>query len=67
MQINEQPEEEPDKTITCSYECDGLIALSKIEDDFYVIEDDDYEMALNLDQMLFLIESFNRIKDKPIK
>ena len=67
MQINEQLEEEPDKTITCSYECDGLIALSKIEDDFYVIEDDDYEMALNLDQMLFLIESFNRIKDKPIK
>ena len=68
MQINEQPEEEEfDKTITCSYECDGLIALSKIEDDFYVIEDDDYEMTLNLDQMLFLIESFNRIKDKPVK
>jgi hypothetical protein len=67
MQINEQPEEEFDKTITCSYECDGLIASSKIEDDFYVIEDDDYEMTLNLDQMLFLIESFNRIKDKPVK
>lgn len=68
MQTNEQPEEEEfDKTITCSYECDGLIALSKIEDDFYVIEDDDYEMTLNLDQMLFLIESFNRIKDKPVK
>ena len=69
MQINEQPEEEEefDKTIICSYECNGLIALSKIEDDFYIIEDDDYEMTLNLDQMLFLIESFNRIKDKPVK
>ena len=66
----EEPEpykEEMDKRITCSYECDSLIALTKYDEDFYVIEDDDYEIALNLDQILFLIESFNRIKDKPVK
>jgi hypothetical protein len=41
--------------------------LSKFEDDFYTIEDDDYEICLTLDQMQFLMESFNRIKDKKIK
>lgn len=59
--------EELDKRITCSYESDSLIALTKYDEDFYVIEDDDYEIALNLDQILFLIESFNRIKNKPVK
>ena len=60
-------ESELDKIISCSYECDGLIMLNKYDDDFYVIEDDDYEIALTLDQMQFLMESFNRIKDKKIK
>ncbi len=65
--LDELEEKEMEGVITCSYEYDSLIALSKFDDDFYVIEDDDYEIALNLDQMLFLVESFNRIKDKPVK
>lgn len=64
-----EPEEklEEEYFITCSYEYDSLIALTKVNDDCYVIEDDNYEIELNLDQMLFLMESFNRIKDKPVK
>ena len=61
-----EEEEELEKSITCLYECDTLIALTKIDDDLYVIEDDNYEIEINLDQMQFLIESFNRIKDKPV-
>ena len=67
QRLEEVDEEEYESVITCSYEHESLISLSKFDDDFYVIEDDDYEIALNLDQMLFLIESFNRIKDKPVK
>ena len=65
--IEELEEESTSNAITCSYEYDSLIAISKVEEDFYIIEDDDYEIALTLDQMMFLMESFNRIKDKPVK
>ena len=65
--LDDLDESELEKIISCSYECDGLIMLTKYDDDFYVIEDDDYEIALNLDQIQFLMESFNRIKDKKIK
>jgi hypothetical protein len=63
----EEEEESTSNAITCSYEYDSLIAISKVDEDFYIIEDDDYEIALTLDQMMFLMESFNRIKDKPVK
>ena len=59
-------EEEFNRSITCLYECDKLIALTKIDDDLFLIEDDNYEIEVDLDQMQFLIESFNRIKDKPV-
>ena len=59
-------EEELNRSITCLYECDRLIALTKIDDDLFLIEDDNYEIEVDLDQMQFLIESFNRIKDKPV-
>jgi UDP-N-acetylmuramoylalanine-D-glutamate ligase len=62
-----EEEESTSNAITCSYEYDSLIAISKVDEDFYIIEDDDYEIALTLDQMMFLMESFNRIKDKPVK
>ena len=65
--LDDIDESELEKVISCSYECDGLIMLSKFDDDFYTIEDDDYEICLTLDQMQFLMESFNRIKDKKIK
>ena len=58
--------EELNRSITCLYECDRLIALTKIDDDLFLIEDDNYEIEVDLDQMQFLIESFNRIKDKPV-
>lgn len=65
--IEEANEEEKlDRSITCLYECDRLIALTKIDDDLFLIEDDNYEIEVDLDQMQFLIESFNRIKDKPV-
>jgi hypothetical protein len=63
----EEEEESTSNAITCSYEYDSLIAISKVDEDFYIIEDDDYEIALTLDQIMFLMESFNRIKDKPVK
>ena len=62
-----EEEEEVEKYISCVYECDRLIALTKIDDDLFLIEDDNYEIEVDLDQMQFLIESFNRIKDKPLK
>ena len=65
--LEEEKEESMSNAITCSYEYDSLIAISKVDEDFYIIEDDDYEIALTLDQMMFLMESFNRIKDKPVK
>ena len=65
-EIHEE-KEEVEKYISCVYECDRLIALTKIDDDLFLIEDDNYEIEIDLDQMQFLIESFNRIKDKPLK
>lgn len=62
-----EEKEEVEKYISCVYECDRLIALTKIDDDLFLIEDDNYEIEVDLDQMQFLIESFNRIKDKPLK
>jgi hypothetical protein len=66
-----EPEPEPDpeveKYISCVYECDTLIAISKIDEDVFLIENDNYEIEVDLDQMNFLIESFNRIKNKPLK
>lgn len=55
------------KPITLSYECDGYVSLNKLEDDLYTIQDDDYEILLNEDQMDFVIEAYNRIKNKKLK
>lgn len=62
-----EPEQEVEKYISCVYECDTLIAISKIDEDVFLIENDNYEIEVDLDQMNFLIESFNRIKNKPLK
>lgn len=63
----QEPEQEVEKYISCVYECDTLIAISKIDEDVFLIENDNYEIEVDLDQMNFLIESFNRIKNKPLK
>ena len=55
------------KPITLSYECDGYVSLNKLEDDLYTIQDDDYEILLSEDQMDFVIEAYNRIKNKKLK
>lgn len=53
------------KVITCSYDdCDSYVAISKVDDDLFTIEDDDYEMILSADQIDFLVQQYNRIKDK---
>ena len=62
-----EQEQEIEKYISCVYECDTLIAISKIDEDVFLIENDNYEIEVDLDQMNFLIESFNRIKNKPLK
>ena len=62
-----ESEQEIEKYISCVYECDTLIAISKIDEDVFLIENDNYEIEVDLDQMNFLIESFNRIKNKPLK
>ena len=60
-------EQDVEKYISCVYECDTLIAISKIDENIFLIENDNYEIEVDLDQMNFLIESFNRIKNKPLK
>ena len=62
-----ESDQEVEKYISCVYECDTLIAISKIDEDIFLIENDNYEIEVDLDQMNFLIESFNRIKNKPLK
>ena len=63
----ELKDEEPRKSITCAYDYDGYIAINKLDEDLYTIEDDDYEVVLTADQIDFLFQQYNRIKDKPVK
>ena len=63
----ESKDEEPRKSITCAYDYDGYIAINKLDEDLYTIEDDDYEVVLTADQIDFLFQQYNRIKDKPVK
>ena len=60
-------EEEPRLAITCAYDYNGYIAINKLDEDLYTIEDDDYEVVLTADQIDFLFQQYNRIKDKPVK
>lgn len=68
--IREEPIEPQDLfiPIQCYFD-DGesIIMITKFNDDEYLIEDDDFEIRLNLDKMNFLMESFERIKDKQNK
>ena len=65
--LNEEEEEEREKMITVAYDYDGYIALNKLGEDLYTIEDDDYEILMSADQIDFIMQAYNRIKDKPVK
>lgn len=67
IKVNEPKQEERPKAITVSYEYDGYIALNKLDDDLYTIEDDDYEVLMSAEQIDFIVQAYNRIKDKPVK
>jgi hypothetical protein len=66
--IDEKKEDIEKQIISCSYKCQGTyVALNKLDDNLYTIEDDDYEVLLDVDQIDFIIQAYNRIKDKPLK
>ena len=60
-------EEEMEPMITVAYEYESYISLNKLSDDLYTIQDDDYEVLLTADQIDFIMQAYNRIKDKPVK
>ena len=63
--INEKEER---KMITLSYD-DGhcFIALNKLGDDLYTIEDDEGEVLLSAEQIDYIMYAYNKIKDKPVQ
>jgi hypothetical protein len=62
-----EKEEEMEPMITVAYEYESYISLNKLSDDLYTIQDDDYEVLLTADQIDFIMQAYNRIKDKPVK
>jgi hypothetical protein len=63
----EEQEDEPEleeQTIAFSFEVnDDIIRISCVDEELYIIEENDYEVALNKKQMEFIIESYHRIND----
>ena len=61
---------EPDplaNIISCKYESsEGYVSINKLDEDLYSIEDDNYEVMLTADQIDFIVQQYNRIKDKPV-
>jgi hypothetical protein len=54
--------------ITLSYD-NGInfIALNKLGDDLYTIEDDEGEVLLSAEQIDYIMYAYNKIKDKPVQ
>jgi hypothetical protein len=48
-------------------ENDMFVAINKINDNLFSIEDDDEEVILSKAQIEFVFEQYLKIKDKPIK
>jgi hypothetical protein len=65
---NEKENIEPDplaNMISCRYESpEGYVSINKLDEDLYSIEDDNYEVMLTADQIDFIVQQYNRIKDK---
>lgn len=66
--LDDISEKEESKMITLSYD-DGLnyIALNKLGDDLYTIEDDDGEVLLSAEQIDYIMYAYNKIKDKQVQ
>ena len=65
---NDKDDIEPDplaNMISCKYESsEGYVSINKLDEDLYSIEDDNYEVMLTADQIDFIVQQYNRIKDK---
>ncbi len=66
--FKEMEQEDYKNMIRYTYEEDDMfVAINKINDNLFSIEDDDEEVILNREQIEFVFEQYLRIKDKPIK
>ena len=65
LQEAEDEKEERTKMMSLSYD-DGksFIALNKLEDDLYTIEDDEGEILLSAEQIDYIMYAYNKLKDK---
>lgn len=62
--FGEEKEEREEDVIAFSYQNKkSFISLSCLDDELYIIDDDECEILLTEDQMEFLIESYNKIKN----
>ena len=62
--LNEEKEEREEDIIAFSYQNKkSFISLSCLDDELFIIDDDECEILLTEDQMEFLIESYNKIKN----
>lgn len=66
--LDDIDEKEEGRMITLSYD-NGLsfIALNKLGDDLYTIEDDEGEVLLSAEQIDYIMYAYNKIKDKPVQ
>lgn len=68
--IDQEEEDIEEEVIAFSFEYnDDVVKIACIDEDLFVIEENDYEVALNQAQMEFIVECYNKIlkmqKDKP--
>lgn len=66
--LDDIDEKEEGRMITLSYD-NGInfIALNKLGDDLYTIEDDEGEVLLSAEQIDYIMYAYNKIKDKPVQ
>ena len=66
--LDDIEEEEQQKMMTLSYN-DGksFIALNKLGNDLYTIEDDEGEVLLSAEQIDYIMYAYNKLKDKTLE
>ena len=66
--LDDVEEEEQQKMMTLSYN-DGksFIALNKLGNDLYTIEDDEGEVLLSAEQIDYIMYAYNKLKDKTLE
>jgi hypothetical protein len=66
--LDDIDEKEEGRMITLSYD-NGInfIALNKLGDDLYTIEDDEGEVLLSAEQIDYIMYAYNKIKDKQVQ